>query len=322
MAPGATPPSTSPERFWDARAGRSVDERSLVAALASADFVLLGETHDNPAHHRLEAALLRALAAAGRRPVVAFEMLDADQQALVDSALAEAREDADARADALARAVGWARSGWPDFTLYRPVFAAALQAGLPIVAADLSRRRAREVASLGVAAMPPRARALLERAGPLPEDQARLWREEMRAAHCGELPDAMLGPLVLMQRARDAQLAARLLATAGASGAVLVAGAEHVRVDRGVPTYLAREAAPRRAIALGMLEVPHGTPGRAGADARAGAFDYVAFTPAAAREDPCRELRRGARGRITPPPSGARPGPAEAAGTPASSRPR
>ncbi|HEY3190091.1 MAG TPA: ChaN family lipoprotein, partial [Solirubrobacteraceae bacterium] len=62
-------------RIWDVAARRFVDEPTVVAAITRARYVLLGEKHDNPDHHALQARLLRALTAAGRRPAVAFEML-------------------------------------------------------------------------------------------------------------------------------------------------------------------------------------------------------------------------------------------------------
>src|SRR5512145_3183951 len=65
-------------RIWDTRAGRFVIPTQLVGELARARYVLLGERHDNPDHHRVQATLVRALLAAGRRPAVAFEMFTAD----------------------------------------------------------------------------------------------------------------------------------------------------------------------------------------------------------------------------------------------------
>jgi len=278
-------------RTFDVRAGRFADLPALEAALPSADFVLLGETHDNPDHHVLQARLLGALVAAGRRPAVAFEMLDLQQQAAVDAALARAPRDP----DALAEAVGWAKSGWPAFSLYRPVFAAALQAGLPIVAVNLTRKQAREVVSRGVDALTPAVRALLEREGPLPEEEARKLRVEMDESHCKELPGSMLDPMVLMQRARDATMATRLAEAARPAG-VLVLGTGHARLDRGVPAHLALVAPGRRSVSVAFLEVDpeKRTPGAYAADFHAGGlpFDYVVFTPAAAREDPCESLRK------------------------------
>jgi len=282
-------------RYWDVRAAGWVDESKVAAAAAGADFLFLGETHDNPQHHRLQARMLQAAIAAGRRPAVAFEMLDVDQQPQIDASTASAPGDPDALADA----VGWAKSGWPPFSFYRPVFATALDAGLPIVATNLSRRRAREVASRGSAALDPGVKAMLERAGPLPEEVARELREEMAESHCGQMPESMLDPLVLMQRARDAEIASRVLAAGAERGAVLIAGSGHVRADRGVPSYVAREAPARTRIAIGFLEVS--------ADAQTVdeyakhfaqdrfPFDYVGFTVRQEREDPCRGIEKKIR---------------------------
>ena len=47
--------------IWQPASGSKVDARSLFAALTRADFVLLGEQHDNPDHHRLQAEAVAAL---------------------------------------------------------------------------------------------------------------------------------------------------------------------------------------------------------------------------------------------------------------------
>jgi uncharacterized iron-regulated protein len=278
-------------RTWAVRDAAWVEPSARDAALARADLVLLGETHDNPEHHRLQAAILRALVAAGRRPAVAFEMLDTGQQPKVDAALRESPGDP----DALAAAVGWDESGWPEFSMYRPVFAAALDAGLPIVAANLSRQQARKIFEGAKDVISPRARQLLDNHPPLTQAEQASLREEMAASHCGELPASMLDPMVEMQRARDAQLAERLLAAADARGAVLIAGAGHVRDDRGVPSYLRQEAPAPSLRTVGFVEVQAGRDDPAAYAAEFGVerlpFDYVVFTPRTDRGDPCEGLR-------------------------------
>src|SRR5215475_12056660 len=65
-------------RIWDVKAGSFIGEDALVARLVASRFVLLGERHDNPDHHALQAKLLRAMIEAGRRPALGFEMLATD----------------------------------------------------------------------------------------------------------------------------------------------------------------------------------------------------------------------------------------------------
>ncbi|MGC3996823.1 MAG: ChaN family lipoprotein [Anaeromyxobacter sp.] len=270
-------------RIWDVQGRRFVEEAALDAALSRADLVLLGEAHDNRDHHQLQARALRALTAAGRRPALAFEMLDRDQQPAVDAALAARPPTPEGLRDAVA----WDQSGWPPFAHYRPVFEAGLSAGLPIVAANLPRGLMRRVVHEGADALPAEVRARLDQAGPLAPEQAQALREEMAASHCGMLPERMMAPMVTAQRARDAQLAATLLQAGAGRGAALITGAEHARRDRGVPSYLPADA---KVVSVAFREVwPELEDPAAEGHIP---YDYVVFTPAAEREDPCEGLRK------------------------------
>src|SRR5262245_8620124 len=55
------PPEYVPQRVYDTRRGAFTDFESMVADLARADVVLVGEQHDSPQTHRLEEALLDGL---------------------------------------------------------------------------------------------------------------------------------------------------------------------------------------------------------------------------------------------------------------------
>jgi uncharacterized iron-regulated protein len=278
-------------RIFDVGAARVTDEATLRAAIAGADFVLLGEMHDNPDHHLIQARLVRALAEAGRRPALAFEMLEPDDQPRVDASLAAAPRDA----DALGRAVAWDESGWYGFAMYRPIFVEGLAAGMPVLAANMPSVAAKDAVMKGPEALPEATRALLDEQEPLPPAVVASLRKEMRAAHCdAPLPEPYLDRQALAQRARDAHMASRLLEVAGA-GAILVTGNGHARRDRGVPMTLARRAPGRRVMSVGIFEVSKGklAPGDYAAEfgAETLPFDFVVFTPVTPREDPCEQLR-------------------------------
>lgn len=275
----SAPPSPLEGRIWDARALTFVSEDALVARLAAARYRLLGEVHDHPRHHQLRARLIGRLA--GDRPRIFFEQFDREN----DDALREARR-AGADADGLARA-GKMDAGW-RWPLHRPLLQAALDAGLEIRAANLSRSEARRIASGGVVPGAPELEAPLARAGWTASDEAQL-RGEIVEAHCGVLPESAATPMALSQRARDAAMA---LALGGATGpAILIAGNGHVRRDRGVPRYL---PSPREALSVGFVEAAGDA-----ADPRAAAgpaenpfYDYVWFTAPQSRPDPCEEFRK------------------------------
>ncbi|HET7786136.1 MAG TPA: ChaN family lipoprotein [Myxococcales bacterium] len=270
-------------RIWNGSA--FVDQQALDAAVQSAHFVLLGETHDNPDHHLLQARLVR-VAAQGRKPAIVFEMLDVSQQQAVDAA--------PRNADAIAEAVNWAHGGWPDFSMYRPIFEAALAAGLPIVAGNFTRAQMSAIVKEGAAKLPPEVAALLQREGEPSAQASETERAEMRAEHCGMLPETLLGPMILAQHARDAQLAIRVAASE--TGSILIAGSGHVRNDRAVPVPLALLAPGRRALSVAFIEV---SPAMQAPEDYARAFnaprlpfDFAVFTPAAEREDPCKALEK------------------------------
>ncbi len=194
-------------QIWGVREGRFVRERDLVASLASARMVLLGERHDNFDHHRLQAALLRALVTAGRHPAVAFEMFDSDEQPKVDAAVAATPRSS----DAIARAVGWEKKGWPPWPAYARIADVALDGGLPIVAANLPLREVRAIARQGLSAIDAREAADLGLNDPMPEALAASLRDELVASHCGHLRGDAVARMSLAQRARDEQMAARML---------------------------------------------------------------------------------------------------------------
>jgi uncharacterized iron-regulated protein len=238
----------------------------------AADVIFLGEIHDNPAHHEVQAAWVAAL----RPGAIVFEMLTEEQVARITPAL---------RADrtALEAALQWESAGWPDFDMYFPIFAAAPDARIIAAAVPRDRLGALMAEDLAAVAGPEvTARFTLDR--PLaPQDQAA--REALQdAAHCDALPDDLLPRMVSVQRLRDAALAqAALVGLADEGGPVVViTGNGHARTDWGAPALL-RQAAPEVLVfALGQSEA---------AVPPDGAFDHVLDAPAVDRGDPCDAFR-------------------------------
>lgn len=275
-------------RVWQPKQQRFTDAASLLVAVGRSDFVLIGEKHDNPDHHRLQAWLVERMIEGGRRVAVAFEMFTVDQGPAIAAHLRDDPKDA----KGLGAAVDWPKSGWPDWDLYRPIAQAALDAGLPVAAADLARATVRAIGLQGERALPPEAR---ERLGDLrPADAVKTaMADEMRKSHCNMLSDAVAEKMVVVQRARDAHMAASVIEAAGRNldGAVLISGAGHARTDHGVPEFLRRMAPGRKVVSIGLVE---SYPDRRTPDAYAqdfGApslpFDFVWFTPRFDAADPC-----------------------------------
>src|SRR3989449_3409862 len=238
-------------RIWDVKASAFISEETLLSRLGGSRFVILGERHDNPEHHALQAKLVRALIETGRHPAVGFEMLSTDDAAALARYLARGPRDASGLGDA----VNWARSGWPEWRFYQPIAQAALDGGLTIVATNLSRVATDALRRNGLAGLGPTLTQQLRlEAVPSPETRAAMARE-IRDAHCGQTSESVLDRMVDVQWARDARIASSLARTGSRDGAVLITGAGHARNDRGVPAHLARHAPGTRAASVAFLEV-------------------------------------------------------------------
>lgn len=285
-------------KLWDVGRGDFTTVDAALRAAATSHYVLLGEKHDNPDHHRLQARVLAAMVAAGRKPTLAFEMLETDRQEALDRFLAGA-----ATSEGLGAAVGWAASGWPPWADYEPIAKVALGAHLGIVAANLPHAKARAVVHEGMAAFDPASLARLGLDQPLAAADEAALEQEMRDSHCGMLPESRVAPMALAQRARDATMAERMVSADRDDGAVLVAGAGHVHRERGVPLYLRARRKDASILTIAFAEADRETTDPRAYAPRYGSktlpFDFLWFTPRASDEDPCAAFHPAAH----PPPA-------------------
>jgi uncharacterized iron-regulated protein len=240
-----------------------------VAGQAGHDIVVLGEVHDNPAHHARQAEIVAALSPAA----VVWEMLPAEA---ADRVAAVGTADG----AALAAALGWQALGWPEFAMYHPIFVAAGEA--VHIGAAVGRDDLRAAMQEGAAAVfGPEAAAF----GLVPLDAAEQAEREagQASAHCDALPAEMLPGMVEAQRLRDAAFARAAIGAFETHGGpvVVITGTGHARTDRGVPAAIAAARPGVSVWALGQLEAePEGDV----------PFDAVAVDPAPARPDPCADF--------------------------------
>ena len=270
--------------IWEVSSGRFISADSLLAKLKMAEYVLLGEKHDNPDHHTLQRELIAALADNGALGAVSFEMLATD----IMPRLVTLGTRRFASSERLAEYIEWDRQGW-DWSLYGPLVAAVYERGVPIYAGNISRSAMSALyaadASVGAGAVGELGRAKL--------------REDIDSSHCGMLPESQFDAMVRVQQGRDESLAKSLAYAQRAygKGTVLVAGNYHIRQDIGVPNYLLRAHAglARDAIAaVAFLEVvdEESHPERYLDDSvELQAYDYVWFTPALSDKDYCAGMR-------------------------------
>lgn len=278
-------------KIWDTKKGRFISPKDLAASLARHDFVILGERHDNPDHHRLQAWIIQALADHNSTPAVAFEMISADKA----DALQVYQETDRHNADGLDVFVDWSASGWPDWATYKPIFDAALFNGMKLATANLPPPIVRDMIKKGRKALPKPLSQDLNLPDAIPEAMKTAMATDVREAHCNTLPENLILPFVDIQFVRDAVMAQSLQKNDRGEGAVLIAGAGHARKDRGVPWHLAALAPKKTITSVAFIEVEDGkdSPANyaAGWNAATLPFDYIWFTARATQDDPCAALR-------------------------------
>lgn len=143
---------TAPPGLTDLRTGEPATLDDLVRASADVRFILVGESHDNAAHHQFQADVLRALAATPRPLLVGFEQFTFPRQRDLNAwTLGEQTEEE------FITASQWKTEWGFDFGLYRPIFQAVRDHRLPMVALNVPRTWVRAVGRGGVEALPPEA---------------------------------------------------------------------------------------------------------------------------------------------------------------------
>lgn len=158
-------PSYVPHRVYDTAARTFVDFETMLSAISRADVVFVGEQHDDPNTHRLEAAILEGLHRRKVTPILSLEMFERDAQTNLESYLAGRVAEEDMLETS---------RPWPRYrTDYRPLVEYAKARGWGVVAANVPRRIASAVARSGkdaLAALPESERSLVARTLQCPLD--------------------------------------------------------------------------------------------------------------------------------------------------------
>lgn len=128
--------------------GRQVGLAEVVRAAEGVRYVFVGESHDQAAHHELQALVIQTLAEAGRHVAVGFEMFTRDNQmSLAPWTLGMWERDE------FIEKSNWKTQWGFDFALYEPIFEVVKNHRLPMVALNVPRDWVRQVGRQGIGAL-------------------------------------------------------------------------------------------------------------------------------------------------------------------------
>ncbi len=256
-------------KLWDISQQRFLTAEMLFEQLPAGGWLLLGEQHDHPQHHEIQAQWLKQLSQRQQLGAVALEMADHSQQAALHDAMGKGTsitpED-----------IQW-KQGW-DWNLYEQVVRTALDESTLVIAADLTRDAQRQAYREGAPQ------------GELETEHADFMRDLLHESHCGQMPTSGLDGMRQVQLARDQAMAEQLdqHTTADRTG-VMITGGIHARRDLGIPRWL---QSPQVSVLMISVEdgkelpedyIPEGLSNRI-------PVDYLLFTDAIPERDYCAEL--------------------------------
>jgi len=125
--------------------GEKTSVPTIAKAAKGVRFVLFGESHTSPDHHRAQAEVIEMLVKSGRKVIVGFEMFTRDNQA----SLAEWSKGTQTEADFIEKS-NWKTQWGFDFALYKPIFDMTKAHKLPMVALNVPRDWVRQVGREGI----------------------------------------------------------------------------------------------------------------------------------------------------------------------------
>ncbi|MBE9399389.1 ChaN family lipoprotein [Pontibacterium sp. N1Y112] len=269
-------------KVYDLRTQEAVEPQSLLAALKNHDVILIGEKHDNPDHHRLEQIILGTLINASDKPSVILEMLDESQSNATTIIQAS---DSD---DELKKTLNWNEKGWP-WEYYGPIVRQILSEDATLLVGNISRSKVRSIYKDGTEALitDSRFKTVLEMSNTIRSSLL----DEIYEQHCEMMPRERLSPMVNIQLARDAYMAAAIDGVKS-SQTILIAGGYHVRKDTAVPLHLRLRKSNKHPLVIMLQEVdPTLQNNQDTLREMQRQADYVWFTPRFTDRDYCKDLK-------------------------------
>lgn len=264
--------------------GAPLTQAEVLAQVKQHRYVLVGEKHDNPEHHRLESIIIKARLEQDikQRGNVVFEMLDDGQNAAL------ARLNSSDTLEQMHETLAWPKKGW-DWPSYGPLFQQALQSNA-LRAGNISKAFISRLYKEGEPALSDKSRFNTALSATTTIKNHHL--DQIFLSHCGMQSRETLNPMLTIQLAKDASMAHAMRT---AAPAILIAGGEHVRPETAVPWHIRQQEIGQEIGAdIFVIQLLEARPGETDLNAyikAAGAADVYWFTSATAPKDYCAEVR-------------------------------
>ncbi len=218
--------------------GTLVDEPQMLSAITDQRIVYVGETHDNPASHRLELSVLQAMTE--RYPgsvALGMEMFTPAQQEALDRWVAGELSEKE-----FLKTSRWYDTWRMDFEYYRPLLLFARENRVPVIGLNADKSLVKAVGRTAFAELSPEERETLPEID-LDDPYQRALVEAIYGGHShgNSQLDGFLRVQTLWDETMAENLANHLRAPRNsARRMVVVAGGNHIRHGFGIPRRVFR----------------------------------------------------------------------------------
>ncbi len=252
--PEAPYPPTEPPAVGDIYhlpTGVKVTADQMNSAIADARIIYVGETHDNPAAHRLELQVLKTVAERYPGQVsLGLEMFNHKQQAVLNEWVTGQLSEKE-----FLKKSDWYSVWTQDFAYYREILNYARDHQIPVIGLNVTKQLRRKVGMTDLAALDEETRAQLPEMD-MNDQYQRAMSKAIYADH--SQGDKMLDGFMRIQTLWDETMAESITRTLASKEPehrmVVMAGGNHIRFGFGIPRRVYRRL-PISYVLIGSKEI-------------------------------------------------------------------
>ena len=266
------------EIIFEYKTKNQVNVKDLISAIHDADFILLGEIHDNLFQHRARADLISRMQS--KEFAIVSEHLVSGSEIAYSGRLLEDLET-----------IGFNKKAW-SWPVHEVLYKKFEEFSLPVFGGNLSEKDINNIYAGRGLSQSDTLTPILKRSALDNQSKDKLLND-LVVGHCGVVEEDFLSFMFKVQRLRDASLAH---IASKVAPAIVIAGNGHVRRDYGVPQILKKIDPTSNIISIAFLEIDelsditdNNLIKKLFKDADT---DYIWLTEAVSRvDDPCEQLR-------------------------------
>jgi uncharacterized iron-regulated protein len=249
------PPARAPEigDIIHTRTGHYVNQQQMLSSLVGYPLVYVGELHDNPASHRLQVEILKAMQTSHPGKVaLGMEMFNSEQQAALNLWVAGELSEKE-----FLRESRWFENWKTDFELYRELLEFARDQKIPVIGLNVPKALGRKVSMTPLDKLDGESREQLPEMD-MSDPYQRMMIEKIFGAHGagGSMVESFFRRQTLWDEAMAEAVADYMRENPGYH-MVIAAGGWHVNYGFGIPRRVHRRLPVPYALVGGHnLEIP------------------------------------------------------------------